>query len=252
MLMKSLWAAVVLVFCTTLIDLRADPEIDPESVFLSHVRQLTFEGRRSGEGYFSADGTLMIFQSERDAANPFYQIYLMDMETGDVERISPGYGKTTCAWVHPSNEKALYASTHEDPEARQKMRAELEFRASGRERRYAWDYDPQFDLYEQDLATGKMRNLSNRLGYDAEAAYSPDGSRIVFASNRAAYSGAMSEADAKIFQHDKSFMMDIYLMTSDGTNVRRLTHAPGYDGGPFFSFDGGMITWRRFSKDGAP
>ena len=38
----------------------------------------------------SSTGTEMVFQSERDSENPFYQIFLMDMETGDVERISPG------------------------------------------------------------------------------------------------------------------------------------------------------------------
>ena len=37
----------------------------------------------------------MIFQSEREADNPFYQMYLMDMASGDVRRVSPGYGKTT-------------------------------------------------------------------------------------------------------------------------------------------------------------
>ena len=31
---------------------------------------------------------------ERDKENPFYQIYWMDRETGDIERVSPGYGKT--------------------------------------------------------------------------------------------------------------------------------------------------------------
>jgi len=80
-----------------------------EAVFLSNVRQLTFDGKRAGESYFSADGSLMVFQSERDAKNPFFQIFLMDRETGDVERISPGMGKTTCAWIHPSNRKVLFA-----------------------------------------------------------------------------------------------------------------------------------------------
>ena len=48
-----------------------------ESKFLSSTRQLTFAGKRAGEGYFSSDGSKMIFQSEREAGNPFYQIYLM-------------------------------------------------------------------------------------------------------------------------------------------------------------------------------
>ncbi|MGB5202224.1 MAG: PA domain-containing protein, partial [Sedimenticolaceae bacterium] len=229
----------------------AEPVGDTESALLSQIRQLTFEGRRAGEGYFNADGTQMVFQSERDANNPFYQIYLMDLETGDVEKISPGHGKTTCAWIHPSNRKVLYASTHDDPAAREKMRAELDFRASGKERRYSWDYDESFDLYAQDLDKGELRNLTAVLGYDAEGAYSPDGRQIVFASNRHAYSEPVSADDAAIFAHDKSYMMELYLMDVDGSNVRRLTHTPGYDGGPFFSADGKSITWRRFSKDGA-
>ncbi|MES9991389.1 MAG: M28 family peptidase [Candidatus Thiodiazotropha sp.] len=229
----------------------ADTSAEAESHLLSNIRQLTFEGRRAGEGYFNADGTSMIFQSERDDANPFYQIYLMDLETGDVERVSPGYGKTTCAWIHPSNDKVLYASTHEDREARIKMQQELEFRTSGKTRRYSWDYDANFDIYEQHVTSGTTKNLTRTHGYDAEAAYSPDGRRIVFASNRRAYTGEMSKAEKKIFEHDKSFMMDLYLMNADGSKVRRLTDSPGYDGGPFFSFDGSQITWRRFSWDGS-
>ncbi len=222
-----------------------------EDELLSNIRQLTFEGQRAGEGYFSADGKQLIFQSERDSDNPFYQIYLMDLESGDVDRVSPGVGKTTCAWIHPSNQKVLYASTHDDPQARQKMQAELDFRASGQQRRYSWDYDPNFELYAQDLQTGEMQNLTAIRGYDAEAAYSPDGRQIVFASNRLAYSTAMSPEDAQRFEHDKSFMMELYLMNEDGSDLKRLTDAPGYDGGPFFSADGKQITWRRFSLDGA-
>lgn len=222
-----------------------------EDEFLSSIRQLTFEGRRAGEGYFSADGTQMTFQSERDLSNPFYQIQLMDMLTGDVATVSPGYGKTTCAWIHPSGQRVIYASTHEDPEARAKMQAELEFRASGQERRYSWDYDEHFEIYTQDLATAHRTNLTNALGYDAEGSYSPDGTRIAFSSNRRAYSGEMSAADAEIFEHDKSYMMDIFIMDADGSNLRQLTDSPGYDGGPFFSPDGSMITWRRFSVDGS-
>src|SRR5690348_4265815 len=112
-----------------------------EAQFLSETRQLTFEGKRSGEGYFSPDGNFLIFQSERDPDNPFYQIYLLDLETGDTHRVSPGLGKTTCSFFRPGTDEVLFASTHQDPEARAKMRAELEFRASGKQRRYAWDYD---------------------------------------------------------------------------------------------------------------
>src|SRR4051794_36615316 len=67
--------------------------------FLTGMRQITFEGVRAGEGYFSRDGKLLIFQSEREAGNPFYQMYLMNLESGATHRVSPGNGKTTCGWI---------------------------------------------------------------------------------------------------------------------------------------------------------
>ncbi|MCG8652397.1 MAG: hypothetical protein MI861_21330, partial [Pirellulales bacterium] len=89
----------------------SDSEAAAEAKFLTGVQQITFEGRRAGEGYFSADGSRMVFQSERDQANPFYQIYVTDLETGDIEKVSPGHGKTTCPWIPPSGDRILFAST---------------------------------------------------------------------------------------------------------------------------------------------
>src|ERR1043166_3788986 len=88
-----------------------------EARFLSHTRQLIFEGRRSGEGYFSPDGKALIFQSEREPGNPFYQIYTLDLETGESRRVSPGTGKTTCGFFRPGSGEVIFSSTHLDPEA---------------------------------------------------------------------------------------------------------------------------------------
>lgn len=246
-------AGLAAVFVLVALSLAQETAPDPaaaEAALLKGARQLTFEGKRSGEGYFSADGTKLIFQSEREPDNPFYQIYLLDLETGDTKRLSPGFGKTTCAWVRPDGKKALYASTQDDPEARQKQKDEIDFRNSGKERRYTWDYDREFEIMEVDLESGAYTNLTHAPGYDAEGAYSPDGKSIVFASNRHAYTDKLSEEDAKFFKLDQKFMMDIYLMNADGSDVRRLTNVDGYDGGPFFSADGKKICWRRFDREG--
>ncbi len=222
-----------------------------EAKLLSNTRQLTFEGRRSGEGYFSADGQQMVFQSEREPGNPFYQIYRMDLGTADITRISPGTGKTTCAWIHPVDGRVLFASTHADPKAEEKQREELETRARGEQRRYAWDYDPEYELFAKDVATGEMTQLTDAVGYDAEGSYSPDGTKIAFASNRSAYERKLSPREAELFKQDPASMMEIYIMDADGSNLKRLTNTLGYDGGPFFSPDGQSICWRRFSEDGA-
>ncbi|MEX2180561.1 MAG: hypothetical protein WD771_00830, partial [Gemmatimonadaceae bacterium] len=54
---------------------------------------------------------------------------------------------------------------------------------------------------------------------------SPDGRTIVFPS--------LTDGD-----------LEIYTMNVDGTDVRRLTDTPGYDGGPWWSPDGTKIVYR--------
>jgi Tol biopolymer transport system component len=224
--------------------------VNQERTFLSRVRRLTVEGKRAGEGYWSPDGSRLVFQSERDPANPFYQIYVLDFATGETQRISPGTGKTTCAFFRPGTDQILFASTHHDPKSKQYQDEEIAFRASGKERRYAWDYDPEMEIYAYAEKTGALTRLTNARGYDAEAAYSPDGQWIVFSSMRDAYNRALSPAEQKQLETDPSYFGEIYIMKADGSAAKRLTTTPGYDGGPFFTTDGKRIVWRRFDEQG--
>ena len=242
---KILALSLTAFFCGPL--LNAAEETD----FLKNTHQLIFEGVRSGEGYFRPDGKALLFQSERDASNPFYQIYLLDLESGDARRVSPGSGKTTCAFFQPKTQRMLFSSTHEDPQAEAKQKSELEFRASGKTRRYAWDYDPEYEIYTANTDGSQIKRVTASPGYDAEASFSPDGSLIVFSSTRAAYPlENLSSQDRARFDRDPAFFADIYVMNADGSNVRRITQSPGYDGGPFFSPDGKRILWRRFDAAG--
>ncbi|MEQ1851791.1 MAG: peptidase M28, partial [Chthoniobacteraceae bacterium] len=236
-----------------------------EARLLKNSRQLIYEGKRSGEAYFHPDGNRIIFQSERDAekrskpptssdddgGNPFYQIYVLDLLTGDSSRVSPGKGKTTCAFFQPGTNRVIFASTHEDPEAEARQKAELEFRASGKQRRYSWDYDPTMEIFSCKQDGADLVNLTKSPGYDAEGAFSPDGKQIVFCSLRSAFPIEKLTPEQKArYEKDPAYWGDIYLMNADGSDVRRLTEAPGYDGGPFFSPDGKRIVWRHFDESG--
>ncbi len=240
----------LLIFTLFSVVTRAD-EPAKETQFLTNARPLVFEGKRSGEGYFSPDGKKLIFQSEREPGNPFYQEYVLDLESGETTRVSPGMGKTTCGFFQPGTDRVLFASTQADPAAREKQKAELDFRASGKQRRYAWDYDETFDIFSTKQDGSDPINLTHSLGYDAEGDYSPDGKQIVFCSLRAAFPlEQLTPELQKRYEQDPSYFGDIYIMKADGSEPRRLTSEPGYDGGPFFSPDGQRIVWRHFEENG--
>ena len=221
-----------------------------EAELLAGTYQLITDSLRSGEGYFSADGGRFIFQSEVPGENPFYQIFLRDLETGATDLVSPGIGLTTCAWIHPTLDRIMFSSTHEDPEALVKQTEEIRIRENGIDRPYGWDYDSHYEIYQANADGTDIVNLTNSAGYDAEGSYSSDGSKILFASNRNAYNRVLSQAEQELFEDDSSYFMDLYIMDADGGNVQQLTHSPGYDGGPFFSPDNTQVVWRRFNPDG--
>lgn len=207
-----------------------------ESAYLANIKQVTSGFVRAGEGYFSPDGTKIIYQAEeKTGGNPFYQIFVQDLKTGSFRRISPGNGRTTCAAFHPDGKKLIFASSHLDPDTKKHQEAEYKQREDdmkkGIRRRYTWDFDPFMEIFEGDLDGGNLKNLTNSKGYDAEGSFSSDGKQIVFCSKRDGH-------------------LNLYIMNSDGSKVRQITKTKDcYNGGPFFSPDGSKVIFRSDRKE---
>jgi Tol biopolymer transport system component len=188
---------------------------DPQERHLANVRQLT-AGGSNAEAYFSADGKRIIFQSSRPP-HDCDQIFTMNLDGSDVRLVSTGKGRTTCSFFFPDGRRFVYASTHLGSEACPPP--------ADRSLGYVWPLYPDFDIFAAALDGGPPVRLTDTPGYDAEAAVSPDGSRIVFTSVR--------DGD-----------LELYTMKPDGSDVKRLTDRVGFDGGPFYSWDGTKIVYR--------
>jgi Tol biopolymer transport system component len=205
---------------------------EPLESHLANIRQLT-AGRKNAEAYFSFDGTKLIFQSTNDwgagtvelpHGKPAssdrglgcYQMYVLDLDTDTIRRVSLGTGANTCGYFFPGDRRVLFSSTHL---ASQQCPPEPK-----REGRYRWALN-DYDIFAIGVNGQGLQRMTSTPGYDAEATVSPDGKTVVFTSM-------------------KSGDLDLYAMNLDGTHVRRLTTEIGYDGGAFFSPDSKRIVYR--------
>ena len=185
-------------------------------VRLRNVRQLTFGGQNA-EAYWSVDGTKIVWQSTQPGF-PDEQIFVMDADGGNRRLVSTGLGRCTCGYFSPDGRYVYFSSTHRTARGKQPP--------VDHSLGYVWMVNPAFDMYRRDLVSGELETVMSLPGYLAETTIAPGGEYMTFTSD---YEGDL----------------EIYRSRLDGFGVRRLTHEFGYDGGPFVSWDGSLIVYRR-------
>jgi TolB protein len=162
------------------------------------LRNLTNNAARDGGPAFSPDGKQIAFASNRDGNSGIFNLYVMGPDGGDQRRVyrQPTGSRSTPAWL-PDGTSIVFTND--------------------------MDGTGNFDLFKLRLAENAVEErLTFRPRYDSQAAISPDGRFVAFASNTDGNS-------------------EIYLMNSDGTNVRRMTRHLSEDIAPKFSPDGARI-----------
>jgi Tol biopolymer transport system component len=106
----------------------------------------------------------------------------------------------------------------------------------GRQIAFQTDRDGNLEIYVVDIQSGVQLNLTSHSAKDYSPTWSPDGKLIAFISDREA---TLVNAERDIWTNN------IYIMNSDGSNVRRLTidnETDGY-GGLSWSPDGKKIAF---------
>lgn len=190
--------------------------LNSEEINFKGVRQLTFGGQNA-EAYWRQDGKKIIFQS-RQEGYPDEQIFTMNADGSQKTLVSTGKGRCTCGYWSPDGKKIFFSSTHAKNEGAQPP--------VDMSKGYVWMVNPQFSLYTANADGSGKKVLVDKNQYVAETTVSPDGKWLYFTGG---------------FDGD----LEIYRAKIDGSGIQRMTNEVGYDGGPFVSWDGKKIAYRR-------
>lgn len=199
-------------------DRGGNPDIFVMNADGSHVEQLTRDAfaslyfSKSPEDRnpsWSPDGSQIAFESGRDNQMLTYinhDIYVMAADGSNVKRLTDdGADEGGPSWS-PNGESIAYVKME-----------------------YFSDQDvienPTWDIYVMDVDGTDQIQLTKDSASEIEPAWSPDGSKIAFISDR----------------HGQNF--DIYVMNADGSNVTQLTNDSANEFGPVWSPDGKQIVF---------
>jgi Tol biopolymer transport system component len=201
---------------------KAVPELmRKDEPHLADLRRLTFGGDNA-EAYWSPDGRKLSFQRTPPGGECDAQ-YVLDLDSGKVELVSSGAGRTTCGYFDfPKGDTLIYATTEA---AAPTCPAKPDYSQG-----YVWAIYDSFDIVRRNGA-GQTTPIIAGPGYDAEATECFQDGRILFTSTR--------NGD-----------LDLYVANRDGGDVKQLTNLPGYDGGAFFTPDCSKIIWRASRPEG--
>jgi Tol biopolymer transport system component len=190
------------------------------------LERLTTNDAYDAEGTTSVDGKWIVFTSTRDGD---LDLYKMRPDGSEVTRLTDEPGYDGGAFFSRDGTKIVYRASR--PDSAQALEDYRRLLAKGLVR------PRQLDIYWMNAdGTGKTRVTSNGAANFAPY-FTPDGKRIIFASN---------VADPK----GRNF--DLYLVNLDGTGLERVTTCSSFDGFPMFSPDGKKLAFASNRNGSVP
>jgi Tol biopolymer transport system component len=193
-----------------------DPEIYVMNADGSNQRRLTRQPGDDSHPHWSPDGLRIVFNSARTTPDlkaewtkQYHEIFTMATDGSDVRQITRFKTVSTYPQFSPDGKK-------------------IAFRRTLDEAGFLWDLTlgmRNSEVFVMNADGSNPVDVSKSVSYDGWPVWSPDGTTIVFSSNRA--------GPVNIGQ--------LYAVDPDGGNLRKLTDGPGSFVQPSFSRDGKHI-----------
>jgi dipeptidyl aminopeptidase/acylaminoacyl peptidase len=208
--------------------------------------QLTHSPENESRPKWSPDGRFLSFISSRKAGiekeEEGSQVWVMDRRGGEAKKLTNIKADLEDYSWSPDGKKLLLTLRDKDQSdtAKSKVKTPIVINRY----KFKQDYQGYLDsrnshLYIFNIDTRKLDTLTRGIYTENEAAWSPDGSEIVFVSNRTA-------------DPDKNNNTELFVMEArSGALPRQLTSWEGSDSQPVWSPDGKWIAYLQSSSNQA-
>lgn len=278
---------ILLFFLSTFSFAQVDTLRFPLEKHIKNIKMLTTHGENA-EAYLSFNEKQLIYQATVDSLQ-CDQIFIMNIDGSGKRMISNGMGRTTCAYFLPGDTTVIYASTYKsdtkcppppdrskgyvwklyesfdifrsDADGKNLMQltnsngydAEATVSPLGDKIVFTSLRDGDPELYIMDIDGKNQKRLTFEKGYDGGAFFSHDGKKIVFRASRPKTEKELADYnDLVVNGYVRPTALEIFVMNSDGTDIRQLTSFGKASFAPFFHPDGKRIIFSSNinSKDG--
>lgn len=197
----------------------------------SNFKRLTNYDVYTAEGVLSPNGKSIVFTSLKDGD---LDIYTMNVDGTNVKRLTNTVGYDGGAWWSPDGKKIVYRAHH--PKDSVELKAYKDLLAQ------SFIRPSKVELYVMNADGSDNRQITALGGANFGPSWTPDGKKIIFASN---------------FQAPRSGNFELFLVSADadkvgGDKVEQVTFNATFDGFPMFSPDGKKLIWASNRHDDKP
>jgi TolB protein len=190
----------------------------------SDLKQLTTTPGYDAESTLSPDGKRIVFTSMRDGD---LELYTMNVDGTDVRRVTHRLGYDGGAFFSRDGKMLVWRSWYpQSEEDKEQYRALL---------KQNMVKPTRMELWVANVDGSNPHQVTNLGGANFAPYFTPDGKRIIFASNH---------------KDPRSRNFDLYLVNVDGTGLSQVTTHGDFDGFPMFSPDGTKLVFasNRYGK----